>query len=68
MADCKEFAQESCSKDFVMIWYCVSSKGVGIIGIMNEMMIKEVYFNILKYELIVNIKKFSFIDPIHPNY
>ena len=30
-------------------------------------MTKEVYLDVLKNELIANIKKFNFIEPINPN-
>ena len=30
-------------------------------------MTKEVYLDVLKTELIANIKKFNFIEPINPN-
>ena len=51
----------------VMIWGCISSKGVGVIRILNEIMTKEVYLDILKNELIAKIKKFGFIDPVNSN-
>ena len=51
----------------VMEWGCISSKGVGVIGISDEILTKEVCFDILKYELIASIKKFGFIDPVNPN-
>ena len=41
-----------------------SSKGVGVISIVDEIMTKEVYFDILKNN---NIKKLGFIDPVNPN-
>ena len=51
----------------VMVWVCVSSKGVGVIKILDEIMTKEVYLDILKNELIASIKKFGFIDPVNLN-
>ena len=47
----------------VMVWDCISSKGVCVIRILDEMLTKEVYLDILKNELIASIKKFGFIDP-----
>ena len=38
-----------------------------VIRILNKIMTKEVYLDILKNELIASIKKFGFIDPINPN-
>ena len=32
----------------VMVWDCISSKGVGVIRILDEIMDKKVYFDILK--------------------
>ena len=32
----------------VMVWGCISSKGVGVIRILDEIMAKEVYLDILK--------------------
>ena len=37
----------------VMVWGCISSKGVGAIWILNEIIAKEEYFDILKNEQIV---------------
>lgn len=51
----------------VMVWGCISSKGVGVIRILDEIMTKEVYLDILKNELTASIKKFGFIDPVNPN-
>ena len=48
-----------------MVWGCISSKGVVIIRILNEIMTKEAYLDILKTELIASIKKFDFIDPVN---
>ena len=52
-----------------MLWGCISSKGVGVIRILDEIMTQEVrvYLDILKNELIASIKKFGFIDPVNPN-
>ena len=50
-----------------MLWGCISSKGVGVIKILDEIMTKEVCLDILKNELIASIKKFSSIDPVNPN-
>ena len=49
------------------MWGCISSKGVGQIRILDEIMAKEVYLDILKNELIPSIKKFGFIDPVNKN-
>ena len=51
----------------VMVRVYTSSKGVGVIRILAEIMTKEVYLDILKNELIANIKKFDFIDMVNPN-
>ena len=51
----------------VMVWGCISSKGVGVISILDDIMTKEVYFDILKNQLIASIKKFGFIDPVNSN-
>ena len=51
----------------VMVWGCISNKGVDVIRILNEIMAKEVYLDILKNELIASIKKFGFIDPVNSN-
>lgn len=51
----------------VMVWGCISSKGVGVIRILDEIMTKEVYLDILKNELTASVKKFGFIDPDNPN-
>ena len=32
----------------VLVWGCISSKGVGVIRILDEIMTKEVYLDILK--------------------
>ena len=50
-----------------MVCGCIFSKGVGTIKILDEIMTKEAYPDILKNELIVNIKKFGFIDQVNPN-
>ena len=42
-------------------------KGVCVIWILDEIMTKEVYVDILKNELIASIKKFGFIDPVNRN-
>ena len=44
---------------------CLSSKEVGVIRILDEIMIKEVCLDILKNDLIASIKKFGFIDPVN---
>ena len=51
----------------VMVWGCISSKGVGVIRILDEIMTAEVYLDILKNELIAIIKKFGVIDLVNPN-
>ena len=51
----------------IMIRGSISDKGVGIIRTLDEIMIKEVYLDILKNELIAIIKKFGFIDPVNRN-
>ena len=50
-----------------MVWGCISSKGVGVIRILDEIVTKAVYLDILKNELIPSIKKFGFIDPVNSN-
>ena len=50
-----------------MVWGCIFSKRVGIIRILDEIMTKDVYLDILKNELIASLKKFGFIDPVNPN-
>ena len=50
-----------------MVWGCIFSKRVGIIRILDEIMTKEVYLDILKNELIASLKKFGFIDPVIQN-
>ena len=50
-----------------MLWDNISSKGIDVIRIFNEIMTKEVYLEILKNELTANIKKFCFIDPVNSN-
>ena len=52
---------------FVMVWCCISTKVVGVIRILDEIMTKEVCLGISKNELIVSSKKFSFINPDNPN-
>ena len=44
-----------------MVWSCISSQGVGVIKILDQIIIKEVYLDILINELIASIKKFGFI-------
>ena len=51
----------------VMIWSCISSKGVGVIRSLDEIMTKKLYPDISKNELIARIKKFGFIDPLNSN-
>ena len=51
----------------VMVWGCIFSMGVIVIRILDEIMTKEVYFHILKNELIASIRKFGLIDPVSPN-
>ena len=43
----------------VMVWDCISSKGVVVISIFDEIMTKGVYLDILKNELMSSIKKFG---------
>ena len=45
----------------VMVWGCISSKGVGAIWILNEIIAKEEYFDILKNELIVTALRNSIL-------
>ena len=54
-------------KHSVMVWVCMSSKGVGVIMFLNEIMTMEVYLDSLKNELITSIKNFGFIDPVNSN-
>ena len=53
----------------IMIWGCIISKGVSVIKILNEIIIRKIniYLDILKNELIARIKKFGFIDPVNTN-
>ena len=51
----------------VMVWGYISSKEVDVIRILDEIMTKEVYLDILNNELIASIKKFGFIYPVNPN-
>ena len=50
-----------------MVWGYISSKGVGVIRILDEIMTKKIYLDIFKNELIASIKKFGFIDPVNTN-
>lgn len=47
----------------VTVWGCISSKGVGEIRILEDIMTKEVYLDILGNELSASARKFGFIDP-----
>ena len=51
----------------VMLWCCITSKGVGVIRFLNEIMTKDEYLDISKNYLIASIKKFGFIDHDNPN-
>ena len=62
----KYYSYSKVWKTFVMVWGCISSKGVDITTILDEIITKEVYLDILKNELIASIKKFGFIDPVNP--
>ena len=55
------------NKNLIPTGGCISSKGVGVIRNLDEIMTKEVYLDIFKNELIASIKKFGFIDPVNPN-
>ena len=50
-----------------MVWGCISSREVGVIRILDEIMTKELYLDILKNDLIASIKKCGFIDPVNPH-
>ena len=50
-----------------MVWGYISSKGVGVIRSLDEIMTKKLYPDISKNELIPSIKKFGLIDPVNPN-
>ena len=50
-----------------MVCGCISSQRDGVIRILDEIMTKKVYLDILKTELIASNKKFAFIDPVNPN-
>lgn len=50
-----------------MVRGCISSKGVGVIWILDEIMTIEVYLDVLKTELTTSIQKFGFIDPVNSN-
>ena len=49
-----------------MLWGCICSKRVGVISILDEIMTKDVYFDIFRNELNAGIKKFGF-DPVNSN-
>nr|AAA88882.1 Tc1-like transposase [Drosophila virilis]CAA89219.1 Tc1-like transposase [Drosophila virilis] len=51
----------------VMVWGCISSKGVGELRIFNDVMTKEFYLDILKNELSRSAIKFGFVDPQNPS-
>lgn len=51
----------------VMVWGCISSKGVGRLRIFNDVMTKEYYLDILKNELATSAKEFGFVEPQIPN-
>jgi len=51
----------------VMVWGCISSKGVGELRIFNDIMTKEFYLDILKKELTKSVVDFGFINPQNPN-
>lgn len=51
----------------VMVWGCISSKGVGELRIFNERMTKEYYLDILKNELSRSAISFGFVDPQKAN-
>lgn len=50
-----------------MVWGCICSKGVGVIRILDEIMTKELYLDILKTELTDSVKKFGLLAPDNPN-
>ena len=50
-----------------MVSGCISTKGVVLIRILDEILTKEVYLGILKTELIASIKKFDFNNLINLN-
>lgn len=50
----------------VMAWACISCRGVGEIKILDEIMTKEVYLDILKNDLCSSARKFGFFDPENP--
>lgn len=50
----------------VMVWGCISCRGVGEIKIIPEIMTKEVYLDILKNQLKTSVHKFGFVDPENP--
>lgn len=47
----------------VMVWGCISSKGVGELRIFSEIMNKEFYLDILKKELTRSAHNFGFVCP-----
>ena len=49
-----------CGKLSVVVWGCIFSKGFGAIRILDEIITKEVYLDILKYELIVALRNLFF--------
>ena len=51
----------------LMVWNCISSKGIGVIRNLDEIMTKEVYLDILTNELTTSIIKFVFFGLVNPN-
>lgn len=47
----------------VMVWGCISSKGVGEVRIFTDIMTKEYYLDILQNELTRSAASFGFINP-----
>ena len=51
----------------IMEWICISNKGVDVTRILDEIITRKVYFDVLNNVLIPRFKKFVFIDPVNPN-
>jgi len=53
---------EKFGKLSVMVWGCISSKGVGELKFIEENMKKEIYLDILRKELTKSASDFGFVD------
>lgn len=52
----------------IMIWGCISSKGVGDLALIETTMDAQQYLNILKTHLVNSARKFGFIRDNKPKY